>query len=172
MMARRRVTDEDRIEARRLLLTWLAGDNDDIHELTFAAFELHVEYNTFPGEEFMGLAADALDVAGVDRTDPIAYESLLVDHLPEVDFKGKQYRKIRFAVMSSAGLRGGLAPDLLGEVAYWNDDYWRYALLAAVALIRASAAKAGYQVGQLCHQLATLNGLDLDPPASGGDAAG
>jgi hypothetical protein len=171
-MARRHVTDEDRIQARRLLLTWLAGDQDDIGELTFAAFELHVEYNTFPGEEFMGLAADALDVAGVARTDPIAYETLLVDHLPEVGFKGKQYRKIRFAVMSSAGLRGGLDPDLLDEVAYWNDDYWRYALLAAVALIRASAVKAGCSVGQLCHRLATVNGLDLDAPGSDGDLTG
>jgi hypothetical protein len=45
--------------------------------------------------------------------------------------------------MSSAGLRGGLDPDLLDEVGYWNDDYWRYALLAAIALIRASAAKTG-----------------------------
>jgi hypothetical protein len=120
----------------------------------------------------MRLAADALEVAGVDRTDPIAYETLLADHLPEVGFKGKQYRKIRFAVMSSAGLRGGLEPDLLDEDAYWNDDYWRYALLAAVALIRASAAKAGCSVGQLCHRLATLHGLDLDSHLSDGDPAG
>ncbi len=71
----------------------------------------------------MRLAADVLEVAGISKADPIAYETTLsADHLPEIAFRGKEYRKIRFAVMSSAGLRGGLDPDLLDQVAYWNDD--------------------------------------------------
>lgn len=162
-MARRRVTDEDRTKARQLLLAWLAEDNDDIAKVTLAAYALHVQYNTFPGEEFMHLAADALEEAGIDRADPIEYESLLADHLPEIEFKGKQYRKIRFAVMSSAGLRGGLEPDLLDEVAYWNDDYWRYALIAAVALFRASAAKTDGSVAGLASRVASRQGLELGP---------
>ncbi len=143
----------------------------DIDLVTFAAFDLHVQYNTFPGEEIMRLAADALEVAGVDRGDPITYETLLADHLSEIDFKGKQNRKIRFAVMSSAGLRGGLDPDLLDEVAYRNDDYWRYALFAAVALIRASAAKTNQTVAELAEQLATRHGLDLSRLPSDRDAS-
>jgi hypothetical protein len=115
-MARPRVAEEDRIKAKQLLLGWLAEDNVNIGKATVAAFDLHVQGNTFPGDEFMRLAADALEVAGIGRADPIAYETLLADHLPEIDFRGKEYRKIRFAVMSSAGLRGGLDPDLLDEV--------------------------------------------------------
>lgn len=160
-MAPRAVTDEDRTKAKQLLVTWLATDNDDIDKATVAAFDLHVEHNTFPGEEFMRLAADALEAAGIDRADPIDYETMLADHLPEIEFRGKQYRKIRFAVMSSAGLRGGLEPDLLDEVAYWNDDYWRYALFAAIALTRASAAKTGRSVADLAGQVATLHGVEL-----------
>ncbi len=98
----------------------MSGGDGDLDQLSFAAFGLHIRYNTFPGEEFMWLAADALDVASIDRIDPIAYETLQAHHLPEVAFRGKQYRKIRFAVMCSAALRGGLDPNLLDEVAYWN----------------------------------------------------
>lgn len=168
-MAHRIVTDEDRAKAKQLLLTWLGEDNEDIDTVTFAGFDLHVEHNTFPGEEFMGLAADALALAAIDRADPIEYETLLADHLSEIEFKGKQNRKIRFAVMSSAGLRGGLDPDLLDEVVYWNDDYWRYALFASIALIRASAAKTGVSVADLANQLATLHNVELGRPA--GDEA-
>ena len=168
-MARRQVTEEDRGQARQLLLAWLAEDNDDIDKVTFAAFDLHVQHNTFPGEEFMRMAADALELAEIDRADPITYETLLADHLPEIEFKGKQYRKIRFAVMSSAGLRGGLDPDLLDEVAYWNDDYWRYALFAAIALIRASAAKTPGSVADLATHVAALHELDLGEPRTDRD---
>jgi hypothetical protein len=166
-MARRAITDQDRTKAKQLLLGWLADDNDDIDKVTSAAFDLHVQHNTFPGEEFMRLAADALEVAGIDRADPIEYEALLADHLPEIEFRGKQYRKIRFAVMSSAGLRGGLDPDLLDEVAYWNDDYWRYALFAAIALIRASVDKTGGSVADLARRVAALHVVDLGDPESG-----
>lgn len=152
-----------------MLLAWLSYDNDDIDRLSFAAIELHVQHNTFPGEEFMCLAADVLETTSVDRADPIAYETLLADHLPEIDFRGKQYRKIRFAVMSSAGLRGGLDPDLLDEVSYWIDDYWRYALYAAIALVRASAAKTGQSVTDLADQLAKFHNLDLSRQPADGD---
>jgi len=165
-MARPRVAEEDRIKAKQLLLGWLAEDNVNIEKATVAAFDLHVQGNTFPGDEFMRLAADALEVAGIGRADPIAYETLLADHLPEIDFRGKEYRKIRFAVMSSAGLRGGLDPDLLDEVAYWNDDFWRYALFAAIALIRASGAKTGTSVAGLARRVAASQGIDPGWPES------
>ena len=134
-----------------------------IGQLGVAAFELHIRDHTFPGEDFMRLADDALDIAGIDQANPIAYETLLAEHLPEIEFRGKQFRRIRFAVMCSAALRGGLEPDLLDETAYWNDDYWRYALYAAIALIRASAAKNGQPVSELARRLAQRHHLDLTP---------
>ncbi len=45
--------------------------------------------------------------------------------------------KFRFAVLAVAALRGGAEPDLLDEVARWQtDDFWQYALFAAIAYIR------------------------------------
>ncbi|MDH3684412.1 MAG: hypothetical protein OEV40_31210 [Acidimicrobiia bacterium] len=147
--------------AAPVLLAWFStgGDPD---QLMRAAFELHVRHDTFPGDEFMRLAVDALDVAQVSQGDPIAYQTLLADHLPEVEFRGKEYRNLRFAVMSVASLRGGLDSDALDEVGYWNDDSWRYTLWAAIALVRASASKASVSVSDLARQLAERRHLDLD----------
>ena len=76
------------------LLVGLA-DGVDLFELAGSVADLHPKSNTFPGEVFMGLAADALEI-------------------------------------------------------WWGaDDYWRYALYAAVALIRASADKQGVPVARL-----------------------
>ncbi len=47
------------------------------------------------------------------------------------------------------------------EVSYWIDDYWRYALYAAIALIRASAAKTGQSVPDLADKMAKFHNLDL-----------
>ncbi|MGI9624908.1 MAG: hypothetical protein ACR2PK_18925 [Acidimicrobiales bacterium] len=163
-MGRRTISDADRVEAKRLLLAWLSDGGHDLVALQRTAFGLHVEHNTFPGDEFAQVAGEALELAKVDRDDPIAYETLLADHLPEVEFRGKENRKIRFAVMSVASLRGGLDPDLLEEVIYWNDDYWRYGLWASIALIRASATKTGIPVADLAHRLADQQHLDLDHP--------
>lgn len=163
-MGRATVSDGDRVDAKRLLLAWLATGGDDLDSLQRTAFELHVKHNTFPGDEFVQVALQALEMAQVDHNDPIAYETLLADHLPEVDFRGKENRKIRFTVMTVASLRGGLDPDVLEEVIYWNDDYWRYGLWASIALIRASAAKTGIPVADLARRLADQQHLTLAPP--------
>lgn len=156
-MARRQVTDQDRAAAKRLLLGWLINNSSDIGHLRFAALEQHIQHHTFPGEDFMDLAIDALDAAGIGRANPIAYETLLADHLPEIDFRGKEYRKIRFAVLSTAARRAGLEADLIDEVRFWNDDFWQYALYAAIALIRAAATNAHRPVPELARQLDELH---------------
>lgn len=74
--------------------------------------------------------------------------------------------------MSSAGLRGGLDPDLLDEVAYWNDDHWRHALYAAIVLIRVGAPKADDSIAGLAGRVADLHGVDLGGPVSDGDTPG
>jgi len=46
-------------------------------------------------------------------------------------------------------------PDLLDEVTWWQaDDFWQYALFAAVGYIRAAASWAGVPVRQACQDLA------------------
>jgi hypothetical protein len=75
--------------------------------------------------------------------------------LPECTVRGRDIRKLQFAVLAAAALRGGAEPDLLDEVAWWQaDDFWQYALLAAVAYLRAAADRAGVPVRQVCQELA------------------
>jgi hypothetical protein len=77
--------------------------------------------------------------------------------LPECAFRGRQNKKLQFA--AAAALRGGAEPDLLDEVAWWQtDDFWQYALYAAVAYIRAAASRAGVPVRQVCQELAQRAG--------------
>jgi len=138
-VAGKRPTAEDRREAVRRVLAGLAR-GDDALGLAVSLAGLHPAGDTFPGEVFVQLAAEALDCADASRENPIRYEGLLGQYLPECEFKGRQNQKIKFAVLASASLRGGLEADLLGEVIWWQgDDFWRYALCAAVAIIRSCA---------------------------------
>ena len=160
-MARQGPTEEDRDEALRRLLSGLVA-GDDVFELAASVADLHPKYNTFPGEVFMDLAADALEIADATRNDPIPYEGLREIYLPECEFRGRDNRRIQYAILTSASVRGGLEPDLLDEVTWWRaDDYWRYALFAAVALIRAGAERQGVTIAQMVEQLADHTGVTL-----------
>jgi hypothetical protein len=104
---------------------------------------------------FLHLAADALDWCGASQADPLPLESLRERFLPECAFRGRQNRKLQYAVLAAAALHGGTEPDLLDEVAYWQtDDFWQYAMFAAVAYIRATASRAGVPVRRACQDLA------------------
>lgn len=153
-------TESDRVDAILRVLGGLA-DGQDVFEVAAAVGDLHPRYNTFPGEVYMRLAADALDVAGVDRSDPIPYEQLLEDHLSECDFRGWDKRKIHYAITSSGAFRGGIEPDLLTDTAWRTDDFWRYALFAAVAVIRACSARLDVSVAEFAERLARHHGLEL-----------
>ena len=62
-MAAKLPADADRAEAISRLLSGLAR-GDDASALAAAIEDLHPRDNTFPGEVFMRLAADALALAG------------------------------------------------------------------------------------------------------------
>src|SRR5258705_489692 len=56
------------------------------------------------------------------------YWGVTVAATPQEDFPAE------YAVLAAAALHGGTDPDLLDEVAWWqSDDFWQYALFAAVA---------------------------------------
>jgi hypothetical protein len=154
MPARKRPTPEDSVTARRALLDGLARDAD-ILELVSDLAPLHPRDNTFPGEVFLHLAADAVNWSRASRADPLPLAGLRGRFLPECTFRGRQNTKLQYAVLAAAALNGGTEPDLLDEVAWWQtDDFWQYALYAAVAYIRAAASRAGVPVHQACHDLA------------------
>ena len=158
MPARKRPTPEDAGTARRILLDGLARDADVWERVSELAL-LHPRDNTFPGEVFLHLAADALNWCGSSRAGPLPLEGLRERFLPERTFRGRQHTKLQYAVLAAAALHGGTDPDLLDEVAWWRaDDFWQYALFAVVAYIRAAAGRAGVPVRQACQDLAQRPG--------------
>ncbi|MGO8961135.1 MAG: hypothetical protein ACLQFR_27770 [Streptosporangiaceae bacterium] len=158
MPARRLPRSRDAAAARRVLLDGLAGDTD-VSELAGELAPLHPRNNTFPGEVFLSVAADVLDWCGASRSDPLAVEGMRERFLPELAFRGKQNKKLQYSILAAAALRGGTEPDLLDEVAWWQtDDFWQYALYAAVAYIRAAAGRVGVPVRQVCKELAQRDG--------------
>ena len=154
MAARKRPTPEDAATARHILLDGLARDAD-IFELLSQLAPLHPRDNTFPGEVLLRLAAGALDWCRASRADPLPLEGIRERFLPECTFRGRQNKKLQYAVLVAAALRGGTDPDLLDEVAWWqSDDFWQYALFATAAYIRAAASRAGVSLCQACQDLA------------------
>src|SRR5215813_14956517 len=153
-MARKRPTSQDAATARRIVLEGLARDAQ-VFELLGELEPLHPGNDSFPGEVFLHLAADALGWCRASRANPLQLERLQVRFLPELSFRGRQHKKLQYAVLAAAAVHGGTEPDLLDEVAWWQtDDFWEYALYAAVAYIRAAASQAGVPVRQACQQLA------------------
>jgi hypothetical protein len=161
MPGKKRPSPEDAATARRALLDGLARDAD-IFRVLSGLEPLHPRHDTFPGEVFLDLAADALEWCGASRAEPLPLEGLRERFLPECDFRGPQNAKLQYAVLAAAAVHGGTEPDLLDEVAWWQaDDFWQYAAYAAIACIRAAASRAGVPVRQACQDL----GERLDHPA-------
>jgi len=159
MPAMKRPAPQDAVTARRILLGGLARDAG-ILDLVSDLAPLHPRNNTFPGEVFLGLGADALDWCGASPADPVVLEGMRERFLPECSFRGRDKHKLQFAVLAAAALRGGVQADLLDEVVWWQaDDFWQYAVFAAVAYIRAAADRAGVPVRQVCQELTQRLGL-------------
>ena len=109
----------------------------------------------------MELAADALDLVDSQRTDGVPYRDLLSERLPEVEFRGKEHRRIQYAVFTPFAVRGGLEPDLLDEVTYWIEQYWQYALFAAIAIVRECAQRSGTPIETFVAELANRTGIEI-----------
>jgi hypothetical protein len=154
MPATKRPTAKDAATARKILLDGLAHDASALEILNELA-PLHPRNNTFPGEVFLRLAADALDWSEANRADPVNLEGMRERFLPECTFDGRDKRKLQFAVLAAAARHGGVDVDLLDEVAWWQtDDFWHYAVYAAVACIRIAADRAGVPELEVCRGLA------------------
>jgi hypothetical protein len=162
MPARKLPAPRDAATARRILLGGLARATE-VAELAGELAPLHPRNNTFPGEVFLHVAADALDRCGASRAYPLALEGMRERFLPECAFRSRQNKKLQFAILAAAALSGGTEPDLLDEVAWWQgDDFWQYALYAAVAYIRAAAERASVPVRQVCQELGQRDGLQAE----------
>ena len=83
------------------------------HALLSELAPLHPRNDTFPGEVFLHVAADAQARCGASRADPPPLEGLRERFLPECDFRGRQNGKLQYAVLAAAAIHGGTEPDLL-----------------------------------------------------------
>ena len=90
----------------RLLADLDAGE--DVFDALDELRQRHPEHSTFPGEVFMRLAAHALAEGEVSGLDPISDERLVREYLPECTFRGRDNRKIRYALLVCAATSGGV----------------------------------------------------------------
>lgn len=99
-----------------------------------------------PDVAVLEVAVAAMDLAGVDRTTPLSKADLVGRHLSEVQFRNQRALRERttYALNAVAAIRGGLEPDILDDMYWWHvRDIVEYAVLAAVAYVRASAERRG-----------------------------
>ena len=82
-------------------------------------------------------------------------------HLREVDLRGKRRSRFQYAVLTAFALHGGVEPDLLDEVTYWIEQYWEFALLALIAIVRACAERSGTTPEAFAADLAAGLGIDI-----------
>jgi hypothetical protein len=152
--------EADRREAIRSLLAGLR-QGTEVPDLALSVEPLHPRDNTFPGEVFMEVAVEAIDMADVQPRG-LPYEELLTRFLAECEFRGRRSQKIRFAILATGAARGGIDPDLLDEIIWWRtDDFWFYALAASVAIIRACSDKRSRPIGEFVVDLGNRLGIEL-----------
>ena len=138
--------------ARRALLDGLAGDNDIFEVLSGS--RPCTRATTRSPARCSFTSPRTLQWCGASAAEPLPLEGLRERFLPECAFRGRQNAKLQYAVLAAAAVHGGTEPDLLDEVASWQaDDFWQYAMYAAVAYIRAAASRAGVPVRQACQDL-------------------
>ncbi len=89
-------------------------------------------------------------------------------HMRHNTFPGEVLMELAADALDSAGVltdfavHGGLEPDLLDEVAYWIEQYWQYALFAAVAIVRACAEHSGTPLETFVVDLASRHAIDIN----------
>jgi hypothetical protein len=162
MTPAKHLTDDDRVEAIRTALSGIVS-GAELGDVRFELFALHPKNNTFPGEVFLELAADAIQQAGASRDEPIEFEGIRDRYLPECTAHTKaQHHKSKFALRAAAMLHGGVDPGLLDEVVWWQtDDLWVWALDALVVYVRVAADRTGLTVADVCERLAQRHRIEL-----------
>ena len=164
MPPRKQPTPEDRIDAVRITLSGLAS-SEDFDPILEELQVLHVRHNTFPAEELLELASDAIDESGATTADPIDFEKIRERFLPGHQFSGKnQHYKSKYAISAAAMIHGGVYPDLLDDAAWWQtDDLWIYSFFALLIFIRAAAERTGRSVEEVALSIADRRLVRLVP---------
>ena len=152
------VPDAAHAQAQRALLDGLRrGDGlDDLERAVRRS-----KTNSFtPDVAVLQVGVVAMDLAGVDRSTPIAKADLIGLHLKEINFRNQRALQERttYALNTIATMRGGLEPDILDDMYWWHArDIVEYAVIAATAYVRACAQRRQQPIQQFIDDLqATL----------------
>jgi hypothetical protein len=168
MAPKNQLTPEARSDAVSMVLGGLAS-GQDFDQILGQLETLHVRHNTFPAEELLELASDAIDESGATKAEPIDFENIRERFLPEHRFSGKnQHYKSKYAVSAAAMIHGSVYPDLLDDAAWWQtDDLWVYSFFALLIFVRAAAERTGRSVEEVAASIADRRLVRLHPTQGG-----
>lgn len=152
------VPDAAHAQAQRALLDGLRR-GDDLDDLERAVRRSKTTAFT-PDVAVLQVGVAAMDLAGVDRSTPIAKADLITLHLKEINFRNQRALQERttYALNIIAAMRGGLEPDILDDMYWWHaEDIVKYAVIASTAYVRACAHRRKQPIQQFVDDLqATL----------------
>jgi len=162
-MAKRHVpTEQDRLDAIRVALSGIAAGRD-VDGIVRELAVLQPANDTFPGEVLLELAADAIELSGVSRAEPLDYSGIRERFLPEVEFRGRYERhKSHYALRAAGLIAAGIDPAVLDEVAHWQHlDPHVWAFYALVIFVRVAAERTGRSAAEVCTALAERHDVTL-----------
>ena len=164
MAPNKQPTAEHRSEAIRIAIAGLAY-GEQAEELLSKLGVLHIRYNTFPAEELLELASNAIEESGATPADPIDCEGIRERFLPDHPFSGKtQHYKSKYAISAAAMIHGGVFPDLLDDAAWWEaDDLWVYSFFAFLLYMRVAAERSVRSVEEVARSIADRRGVTVRP---------
>jgi hypothetical protein len=167
MAPNRQPTPEDRAHAIGIALAGIASEVDS-GEILAKLSALHIRNHTFPADELLELAADALEESGATQAEPISSENIRERFLPEHPFSGKtEHHKSRYAISAAAMIHGGVYPDILNDAAWWEaDDMWTYSFFALLIYVRVAAVGTGRSSEAVARSIAERRGVTLTTPDS------
>jgi hypothetical protein len=142
------------VQAQHALLDGLRR-GDDLHKLEHAVRRNKSKTFT-PDVAVLQVAVAAMDLAGVDRSNPIVKAELTTLHLQEINLRNQRALQERttYAANIIAAMRGGLEPDILQDTYWWHTtDIVEYAVIAATAYVRACAQRRQQTVEQFIDDL-------------------
>ncbi len=161
MAPNKQPTPENRSDAIRIAVAGLAS-GEPSEEILSKLGALHIRHNTFPAEELLELASDAIGASGATPNDPIDCEGIRERLLPDHPFTGKtQHYKSKYAI-SAAMIHGGVYPDLLDDAAWWQaDDLWIYSFFALLLYVRIAPERTGHAVEEVARSIAGQRDVTL-----------
>jgi hypothetical protein len=105
--AKKPLTAGDRSRAIRIALQGVAA-GVDFADLARQLEVLHPKNDSYPGEVFLELGADAFEEGGISRDQPVDYEGIRERYLPERQFRGPtEHHRSHYALGAAAMLRAG-----------------------------------------------------------------